>query len=170
MNKKWILLFLLVFLLSGCLNKEVDEVFVTPVTPEVENKFLYNPGTYRAEGTGFNGTIVVEVTVSESKILSIEIISHSEANYLIDQYGNPIVDDSDSYWDETDDGVVDEENSEVVEEEIITEEVEVLGAIDTMLNMILLEQTTSVDVISQATTSCNGLKEAVSRALAEAML
>ena len=170
MNKKWMIV-LLIVLLSGCINKEAKEVFVTPVTPEKENKFLYTPGTYRGEGSGYNGPIVVEVTVNESKILYIELVSHSEQNYLIDIYGNPVDPTiEDEVEDEVDDEVTDETEDEIIEEEIKTEEVEVLGSLDAILNMILLEQTTEVDTITHATVSVNGLKEAVSRALAEAML
>ena len=175
MNKKWLLVVLFLVLLSGCINKEAKEVFVTPIAPEKENKFLYNPGTYRGEGAGFHGPIVVNVTVSESKILYIEIESHSEENYLIDIYGNPVIEDDEEITDEIIDG---EENDEIEneeelpneEEEIETEEVMVLGALDGTVSMILLEQSTNVDVISHATYSINGLKEAISRALAEAML
>ena len=178
MKKRCLLVFLFLVLLSGCINKEAKEVFVTPITPEKENKFLYNPGTYRGEGNGFHGPIVVNVTVSESKILYIEIESHSEENYLIDMYGNPVIFDDEIVDDEILDDEMDsdqvesEEDDEnaIIPDEIETEEVEVLGALDSALSMIVLEQSTNVDVSTHATVSISGLKEAISRALAEAML
>ena len=166
MNKRLFIVLCIFVLLSGCINKEAKEVFVTPIAPEVDNKFLYTAGTYRGQGNGFHGPIVVDVTVSESKILYIEIVSHDEANYLIDLYGNPIIMDDEVNDEETDET----EDEPVEEEEIETEEVEVLGALDGVLNMILLEQKTDVDAVTHATVSCNGLKEAISKALAEAML
>ncbi len=39
---------------------------------------LYSPGTYTGEGPGRNGSIVVEVTVSENKIESVEVKEQSE--------------------------------------------------------------------------------------------
>ena len=41
MNKRWLCVVCILVLLSGCMNKEAKEVFVTPVTPITENKFLY---------------------------------------------------------------------------------------------------------------------------------
>lgn len=172
MKKRWLCVVCILVLLSGCMNKEAKEVFVTSVTPITENKFLYNPGTYRGEGNGYHGLITVEVTVSESKILYIDVLSHDEANYLIDIYGNPVEENQDEFEDvvedETDENVNEDEG--IVEEEIETEEVEILGAIDGLVNMIMLEQTTNVDAVTHATVTCDGLKEAISRALAEAML
>lgn len=183
MKKRCVLVFLFLVLLSGCINKEAKEVFVTPITPEKENKFLYNPGTYRGEGNGFHGPIVVNVTVSESQILYIEIVSHSEENYLVDIYGNPVIFEDEFVEDEfVDEEVNDEETDSdqveseeddenaIIPDEIETEEVEVLGALDSALSMIVLEQSTNVDVSTHASVSVNGLKEAISRALAEAML
>lgn len=171
MNKRWLCVVCILVLLSGCMNKEANEVFVTPVKPITENKFLYNPGTYRGEGDGYHGSIVVEVTVSESKILYIDVLSHNEGNYLIDIYGNPVEEKQEEFVeDEVDETVENEETNEVETEEVETEEVEVLGAIDGLVSMILLEQTTNVDVVTHATVTSNGLKEAISRALAEAML
>ena len=171
MNKRWLSILCILVLLSGCINKEAKEVFVTPITPTIENKFLYNPGTYRGEGSGYHGVITVEVTVSESKILYIEVLNHEEANYLIDIYGNPVEENQDEF-DEVVDGETEEEQdeNEVIVEEIETEEVEILGAMDSLVSQIMLEQNTNVDVITHATVTSNGLKEAISRALAEAML
>lgn len=151
----------LVFLmmLSGCLNREVKEVYVTPVAPEKEIKFLYTPGTYHGQSEGYHGVIEVEVVVSESEILSIEVLNHSEQNYL-----KMPVEPQNPEEENPDDS---EDDLEVPQD---AEEVEVLGAIDEIVNLMIYEQSTNVDIITNATESCEGVKEAVHRALAEAML
>ena len=113
-----------ILLLSGCLNKEVKDVFVTPITPEEETKFLYTPGTYYGQSVGYHGVIEVEVTVSESEIITIEILNHSEQNYL----NRPVTDPTDP---------TDEDTTEVPDDAADAEEVEVLGAIDEIVNKMI---------------------------------
>lgn len=43
-----------------------------------ESAALYTPGTYEGEGQGFGGKITVRVTVLESGIQSVEVVSNSE--------------------------------------------------------------------------------------------
>lgn len=45
-------------------------------------KKLFNAGTYTATAGGFNGPIVVEVSFSEQKILSVKILEHVETEYI----------------------------------------------------------------------------------------
>ena len=42
-----------------------------------ETSDLYTPGTYEGSAQGFGGTITVSVTVDESEITSIDVLSHS---------------------------------------------------------------------------------------------
>lgn len=45
-------------------------------------KKLFTAGTYTATGAGFNGPILVEVTFSEQKILSVKVLEHTETEYI----------------------------------------------------------------------------------------
>lgn len=162
MKRVAIALALLTCLLTGCLNKEAKDVFVTPIQSDTETtKFLYTPGTYRGTASGYNGPIEVEVTVSDSKIKSIEIISSSESNYIPES--DPTVTEEPDPSDETD-------PTENPSDEPTSEEVEVVGALDGMINEILLQQSTQIDTVSGATVSCKALLEAIQRALTEAAL
>lgn len=44
----------------------------------------FTPGTYEAETTGRNGTLKLSVTVDESSIQSVDILSHSETATVSD--------------------------------------------------------------------------------------
>ncbi|MCF0111189.1 MAG: FMN-binding protein [Erysipelotrichaceae bacterium] len=166
--KKTAAVAIVMLILAGCVNKEVKDVFVTPVsTPDVtETKFLYNPGTYRGEANGYNGSIVVEVTVSDSKILSIEIVSHNESDYEI-----PVTQEVTEPEDpeNPEDEPKEEPGEEPLPEEL-TEFVEVLGPMDSIKNIVLSEQTVAVDTISGATVSTKALLDAILRALNAASL
>jgi fumarate reductase flavoprotein subunit len=39
---------------------------------------MYVPGTYEGSGEGYEGPITVSVTVSENKIIRIEVLEHAE--------------------------------------------------------------------------------------------
>ena len=56
-------------------------LLVTSVTACGPKK-LFNAGTYTATVGGFNGPIVVEVSFSEQKILSVKILEHMETEYI----------------------------------------------------------------------------------------
>ncbi len=45
---------------------------------------LFQPGTYTGEGTGYGGTIKVEVTVNDSEILEINVLEHEETPVISD--------------------------------------------------------------------------------------
>ena len=45
---------------------------------------IYIPGSYTNEAQGYYSTLIVKVTVDESRILDIEIISHEEPDILAD--------------------------------------------------------------------------------------
>ena len=62
MNKKS--LALSAFLLLGC--------------GQQTSQTKYSPGTYQGTGTGKNGPITVEVSVSEDQILSVKVVSDQE--------------------------------------------------------------------------------------------
>ncbi len=58
---------------TGCSSNE--EAFSTTTEP---TSGTYTAGTYTAEATGHNGTVSVEVTVSEDKIESVNVTNHTE--------------------------------------------------------------------------------------------
>lgn len=69
----------LVLSLAGC--KESDE----PVTPEGNgDSQTYTAGKYNGVGSGHNGDITVEVEVSGSEILSVDVTDHSETEGISD--------------------------------------------------------------------------------------
>jgi len=45
----------------------------------VADSTVYNDGVYEGVGTGRNGEIHVEVTVTDGKISAVEVVSHSES-------------------------------------------------------------------------------------------
>ncbi len=59
---------------TGCSSSN-EEASTTTSTPTGTG---YTAGTYTAEATGHNGTLSVEVTVSEDKIESVNVTSHTE--------------------------------------------------------------------------------------------
>jgi len=159
----------LLLVTSGCINREVRDVFVKPVQTTNEIKFLYTPGTYRGEANGYNGKIVVNVTVTDSKITAIEIVQQKETNYFVDENGVTIGEATDDELDNPIDETTEGENIET-DEEVEPIEIDVYGEMDGLINMIIVEQTTSVDISSGATISKRGLIEAIQRALTEASL
>ena len=56
-------------------------LLVTSVTACGPKK-LFTAGSYTATGAGFNGPIVVEVTFSEQKILSVKVLEHTETESI----------------------------------------------------------------------------------------
>lgn len=99
-KSKLFLLSLALFLSLGlvaCNNDDADDPVDEPETEEVEEDTddeeivddavdaLFTAGTFTGEGTGWGSTpIVVEVVFSETEILSVEIVSHSETPGLSD--------------------------------------------------------------------------------------
>jgi len=63
-----IFLVMLIYLMAACTSKET----------------IYQPGTYINEAQGYYSTLIVEVTVDESRILDIQILSHEEPEILAD--------------------------------------------------------------------------------------
>ena len=63
-----IFLVMLIYLMAACTSKEA----------------IYQPGTYINEAQGYYSTLIVEVTVDESRILDIQILSHEEPEILAD--------------------------------------------------------------------------------------
>ena len=168
MKMKIILAICVLLITSGCINREVKDVFVKPVQTTNEIKFLFTPGTYKGEADGFGGRIVVSVTVTDSKILSIEILEQREVNFLVDENGVVIVED-----DETeipDDTVEGDETTPVDSLEPEGTEIDVFGVMDGIISIILAEQTTNIDFRTEATVTRRGLIEAIQRALTEASL
>ncbi|WP_440897721.1 FAD-dependent oxidoreductase [Amphibacillus sp. Q70] len=77
MKKVISVLFLMVsFTLIGCSNQEGDST---------EGEAKYEPGTYTEVVPGHNGDIEVDVTFTESRIESVEIVSHNESAGISDQ-------------------------------------------------------------------------------------
>ncbi|MGX8795975.1 flavocytochrome c [Fusibacter sp. JL298sf-3] len=64
---------LVVGLFAGCGAKE-DEA----------SKAIYTAGTYEGKGQGHSGTMVVNVTVTETEIESIEIVEFSDSEFAVD--------------------------------------------------------------------------------------
>ena len=58
---------------TGCSSNEEASSATTEPTSDT-----YTAGTYTAEATGHNGTVSVEVTVSEDKIESVNVTNHTE--------------------------------------------------------------------------------------------
>lgn len=87
----------------------------------------YNPGTYTGVGIGMGGEISVEVTVDDSSIKSVEIVSHNETPGISD------------------------------------------NAIEKMPENILDAQSAETDSVAGATMSSNGIKEAVNKAIEQAI-
>ena len=52
----------------------------------------YTAGTYQGTGTGKNGDIVVEVTVSDSEIVSVKVVSDNETPAYADPVREEITD------------------------------------------------------------------------------
>jgi len=69
---------LMIFTLIGC-KKE------SPVTPPGETTtVLFTAGTYVGEADGHNGTITVEVTVSDTEIINVKVLTHNESPIITD--------------------------------------------------------------------------------------
>lgn len=166
---KKLLTICLVLLLAGCLNTEAKDVYVEPVTKTADTtKFIYNPGTYEGTGTGYNGTIKVSVTVSESQIKDIVIEQSSEANYIL-------VKQVETNENTNQDPTTDENNpGSDADATVATTEttIEVVGALDSIVSTILSQQslTVSSDLMTSATVSGNALIDAIRKALNEATL
>lgn len=78
---RWILLcLLLVFALVGCQNDSVESSDQVDEGAEA----IFAAGTYIGEADGHNGPISVEVTVSDSEITAVEILSHNESPGITD--------------------------------------------------------------------------------------
>ena len=77
----FILVLSLMFTFVGCgKNTNTDEN--NNLSKEVSDNALYKSGKYDGKATGHNGTIEVEVEVSESDIISIDIITSDETEHL----------------------------------------------------------------------------------------
>lgn len=63
---------MVLFFVAGCSNKDLAETS------------LFKPGKYIGEGKGFGGLIKVEVEVSDSEILSIEVLEQNETKGISD--------------------------------------------------------------------------------------
>ncbi|HHV07504.1 MAG TPA: FMN-binding protein [Firmicutes bacterium] len=76
------LLLVLVIFLTGC--------------DQAGAKGKYTPGVYMAEAKGHNGVIEVEVTLSDSAITEVKVVSHSETSGVgdiaLDRVSKSIVD------------------------------------------------------------------------------
>ena len=71
--------------LKGSLSLTVFLIIVISITTGCQtSEDLYAPGSYINEAEGYYSTLIVEVTVDESRILSIEILSHEEPEILSD--------------------------------------------------------------------------------------
>lgn len=93
----------------------------------VADAATYKDGTYYGTGTGFAGTIKVQVDISGGKIANIQITEHSDGN---------------SY----------------------------MNAASTLLQTMIVNQSTNVDTVSGATYSSVGLIQAVRNALSQAAI
>jgi uncharacterized protein with FMN-binding domain len=60
-------------------NSGPSEEFTTSDRITLDGSVEYADGTYTGVGTGFNGDITVNVTISDNEITDIEIVSHSES-------------------------------------------------------------------------------------------
>jgi urocanate reductase len=69
-----LLVLVMLFSVAGCQPQE------TAQEPPAETgaDALFTPGTYTGKGAGINGEIQVEVTVTESEITDIKVVSHNE--------------------------------------------------------------------------------------------
>ncbi len=63
-----IFIMMLIILMTACKPSEV----------------IYKPGSYINEAEGYYSTLIVKVTVNETRILDIEILSHEEPEILSD--------------------------------------------------------------------------------------
>lgn len=68
-----ILALFLIFAVAGCSNDQSDSSGGT-----------FSPGTYEGVGQGHNGEIKVAVEVDSEKILSIDVVEHSESEGIAD--------------------------------------------------------------------------------------
>lgn len=59
-------------------------IFIISLTGCMSQLVRYNPGKYTNSAEGYYSTLLVEVTVNELQIESIEIISHEEPEILAD--------------------------------------------------------------------------------------
>lgn len=59
-------------------------LFALIVTSCKSAEVLYKPGSYTNEAEGYYSTLIVEVTVDETRILDIEVLSHEEPELLSD--------------------------------------------------------------------------------------
>ena len=162
--------------LGGCMNETAKDVFVTPVRPDATTtSFLYTPGSYTGTGQGYNGPIEVRITVNEANIISIDLVSHNEANYILQKEMMVPVEEGEE--ESTDEKPVDEDPSgqpagPKMKTVIVEEPVEVIGRMDTAINEILANQTTNLemDLYTGATVTVRGLLEAITNASSDASL
>lgn len=59
-------------------------MFILNTTSCQPTEPIYTPGSYTNEAQGYYSTLIVEVTVDESRILDIVIVSHEEPDILAD--------------------------------------------------------------------------------------
>jgi len=172
MKMKNILIICVLLLCSGCLNPEVSDVFVKPVEAPEETKFIYTPGTYSGVAQGHGGLITVEVTVSDSEIKNITIVSQNESGYYLDE-----LEPEEETGEGTETPIVEEgEGTQVIEENTTPEEevertyIDIEAIMDGLINKILQQQSADVELVTGATLTSTGLIEAITRALTEASL
>lgn len=66
-----------------------EEVTEEETTEEVEAQ-VYTPGVYQGEGEGYKGAIIVEVTINEEGIESIEIVEFGDSDFAVETAENMI--------------------------------------------------------------------------------
>ena len=171
MKMKFILAICVLLITSGCINREVKDVFVKPIETTNEIKFLFTPGTYRGEADGYGGRIVVSVTVTDSQITAIEILEQREVNFFVDENGNVIGEENGDETEMPGDETGDESETTTTDNpELEGSEIDVFGVMDGIISVILAEQKTNIDFYTEATVTRRGLIEAIQRALTEASL
>ncbi|MEL1136514.1 flavocytochrome c [Desulfitobacterium sp. THU1] len=85
--KKMLSLFLciaMLFTLTACSSSATSNAAKDTGKEETSDGLSFTPGTYVAEAPGRNGILKLEVTVDESKILSVKVLEHSETARLSD--------------------------------------------------------------------------------------
>ncbi|MBQ1386930.1 MAG: FMN-binding protein [Erysipelotrichales bacterium] len=174
MKRKLILGLALMIFLGGCMNQAVKDVFVTPVHPDINTtSYLYTPGSYTGTGQGYNGPITVKITVNEANIIAIDILESAEANYTKEiEVLVPVEEGETPEQPVTGEEEPVEEGGPKMRTEIQYEDVEVIGKMDTVINEILANQSTSMDadLYTGATVTVQGLLEAITNAATEASL
>lgn len=171
-------------LLAGCLNQTAKDVFVTPVTPdEEETSYLYSPGTYTGEAEGYSGVIRVSVTVTDSLITEIQILSILDQDYTASASQQESGADGTSgtateNQDSGNAGVAEGTGSNAEEQtgearpDKEPEVISVQGIVDSLRGMVISRQSTALeaDLYTGATVSGAAFLKAVQNALDKAML